>query len=124
MWCGGPVSYTVYRSTDPAFEPWPLVVLVDDAESAARSSMNFLWTTFTRFDPARDMQARKTELIHGHPARTPPIVIDARMKPSYPEELFCDPETRETVDRRWNEYFPGGGVEMGRSDLGHLTPPA
>lgn len=109
---------------DPAFADWPLVVLVDDAKAAARSSMNFLWTTFTRFDPARDMTARATELIHHHPALTPPIVIDARMKPDYPEELFCDPETAATVDRRWKEYFPTGGVDMGVSDLGHLTPPA
>ena len=84
--------------------------------------MNFLWTTFTRFNPARDLYAANTELVHHHAAMTPPIVIDARMKPDYPEELFCDPETAETVDRRWSEYFPKGGVEMGRSDLGHLTP--
>jgi len=106
---------------DPAFEGWPLIVLVDDAEMAARSSMNFLWTTFTRFDPARDLVAAKVELVHNHAAFTPPIVIDARMKPDYPEELFCDPETGATVDRRWKEYFPAGGVEMGDSDLGHLT---
>ncbi|MDG1049835.1 MAG: UbiD family decarboxylase [Planctomycetota bacterium] len=106
---------------DPAFEDWPLVVLVDDAEAASRSSMNFLWTTFTRFDPARDLCAKEVKLVHHHPSFTPPIVIDARMKPDYPAELFCDPETAATVDRRWSEYFPGGGVEMGDSDLGHLT---
>jgi len=38
-----------------------------------------------------------------------PIVIDARMKPSYPKELVCDPETARTVDTRWKEYFPGAG---------------
>ena len=84
--------------------------------------MNFLWTTFTRFDPARDMHARSVDLVHHHPSFTPPIVIDARMKPSYPVELFCDPDTAATVDRRWKEYFPNGGVEMGDSSLGHLTP--
>ena len=89
---------------------------------AARSAMNFLWTTFTRFDPARDMHARSVDLVHHHPSFTPPIVIDARMKPSYPVELFCDPDTAATVDRRWKEYFPDGGVEMGDSSLGHLTP--
>jgi 3-polyprenyl-4-hydroxybenzoate decarboxylase len=85
-----------------------------------RSSTNFLWTTFTRFDPAADFQARSVDLVHNHPAFTPPLVIDARMKPSYPEELFCDEETAATVDRRWSEYFPDGGVEMGDSDRGHL----
>ena len=105
---------------DPAFDGWPLIVLTDDARRATKSAANFLWTTFTRFDPARDLVGRKVELIHHHAAFTPPLVIDARMKAWYPEELFCDPETAATVDRRWREYFPEGGVEMGDSARGHL----
>ena len=109
---------------DPAFADWPLLVLTDDAERAAKSSINFLWTTFTRFDPAADMHARRTELVHNHPSFEPPIAIDARRKPGYPAELFCDEETAATVERRWREYFPpgapGGSVEMGDSDRGHL----
>ena len=103
-----------------AFRDWPLVVLVDDAARAAKSAQNFLWTTFTRFDPGRDVLAREARLLGTHPAFEPPIAIDARMKPDYPEELFCDPDTSATVSRRWSEYFPGGGVEMGDSDRGHL----
>jgi hypothetical protein len=38
----------------------------------------------------------------------------------YPEELMCDEETAETVTRRWEEYFPSGGVQMGDSAAGHL----
>lgn len=98
---------------------WPLVVLTDDARRATRSSINFLWTTFTRFDPAADITAARVELVHHHPSFTPPIVLDARMKPSYPEELFCDDATSATVDRRWKEYFPAG-MEMGDSGAGHL----
>jgi hypothetical protein len=105
---------------DPAFADWPLVVLTDDAPRAARSSVNFLWTTFTRFDPAGDLYAREVELVAHHASFTPPLVIDARMKPSYPEELFCDEATAKRVDERWSEYFPAGGVEMGDSDRGHL----
>jgi 3-polyprenyl-4-hydroxybenzoate decarboxylase len=105
---------------DPAFDGWPLIVLTDDARRATKSAANFLWTTFTRFDPARDLVGRSVELIHHHAAFTPPLVIDARMKAWYPEELFCDPETAATVDRRWREYFPEGRVEMGDSARGHL----
>ena len=32
------------------------MVLTDEPERAARSSMNFLWTTFTRFEPAGMVQ--------------------------------------------------------------------
>ena len=87
---------------------------------SARSEANFLWTTFTRFDPASDIVARGTELRGNHLSFESPLVIDARMRPDYPEELFCDSETAATVDRRWAEYFPNGGVEMGDSDRGHL----
>ncbi len=104
---------------EESFADWPLVVLADDAERATRSSMNFLWTTFTRFDPASDVHAARVELIGNHPSFTPPVVIDARMKPSYPEELFCDPDTGAQVALRWREYFPRG-VEMGDSARGHL----
>lgn len=107
-------------ATDPAFADWPLVVISDDARRATKSCANFLWSTFTRFDPASDMHGKRIELIHHHAALTPPLVIDARMRPSYPEELFCDEDTASTVDRRWSEYFPGGGVEMGDSDRAHL----
>ena len=43
-----------------------------------------------------------------------PVVIDARMKPSYPKELFPDAEVVERVDRRWKEYFPGGMEQVER----------
>ena len=104
----------------PALADWPLVVLTDDAARATKSVINFLWTTFTRFEPAADLHGRQVSLIRSHPSFTPPVAIDARMKPWYPEELFCDPETAEKVTRRWKEYFPDGGVEMGDSDRAHL----
>ena len=101
-------------------EGWPLVVLTDDAERATRSATNFLWSTFTRFDPSADVHAASVELTGSHPSFHAPVLIDARRKPGYPEELFCDEETRSLVDRRWKEYFPAGKVEMGDSDRGHL----
>jgi UbiD family decarboxylase len=109
-------------ATHPAFAGWPLVVLTDEPRRAAASPINFLWTTFTRFEPAADVHAAATALVRHHVSYTPPIVIDARMKPWYPQELFADEATAATVSRRWKEYFPGGGVEMGDSGTGHLTP--
>ena len=95
-------------------------MLTDDARRAAKSDMNFLWTTFTRFDPASDFTAANVELVKNHAAFTPPVVLDARMKPWYPEELFCDDDTAKLVESRWSEYFPGGQVEMGDSFQAHL----
>ena len=112
-------EFAARLARDPAVEGWPLIVLTDDAERATRSATNFLWSTFTRFDPASDIVASNTELVSGHVSHTPPVVIDARVK-GYPEELFCDEETAATVEERWSEYFPEGGVEMGDSDQAHL----
>jgi UbiD family decarboxylase len=104
----------------PAFAAWPLVVLSDDAARATRSDMNFLWTTFTRFEPAADITAADQRIVRNHVSYAGPIVIDARMKPWYPKELCCDPDTARLVDGRWGEYFPARKVEMGDSERGHL----
>jgi 3-polyprenyl-4-hydroxybenzoate decarboxylase len=103
-----------------ALEAWPLVVCVDDAAQATRTDTRFLWTTFTRFEPAADLFATRTRVVRHHLVHEGCISIDARFKPTYPDELFCDPDTAATVSRRWREYFPAGGVEMGDSDAGHL----
>ncbi len=106
----------------PALADWPLVVLTDEPERAAASAINFLWTTFTRFEPAADLVAGERMLVRNHVAFAPPVVIDARLKPGFPRELFCDPKTAERVTKRWSEYFPGG-VEMGDSDRSDLDSP-
>jgi UbiD family decarboxylase len=92
---------------DPAFAQWPLVVLHDDA-SVARSSKDFLWSTWTRFEPASDIYAAETQVIRHHLAYTGPIVIDARLKPGFPKELIVRDDIAALVDRRWREYFPQG----------------
>jgi len=104
----------------PAFTQWPLVVVSDEPERAARSDMNFLWTTFTRFEPAADIHAADRRIVRNHIAYTAPVVIDARMKPWYPKELSCRADTANLVSRRWREYFPSANVAMGDSERGHL----
>lgn len=103
----------------PAFAPWPLLVLVDQARATTASTTSFLWTTFTRFDPAADISAAEERIVGGGVSRSGPVVIDARLKPGFPGELFCDEDTAKQVTARWNEYFPDG-MAMGSSDMGHL----
>jgi hypothetical protein len=92
---------------DPAFADWPLVVLHDDA-GVASSASDFLWATWTRFEPAADIHAAETTVRRKHLSYRAPIVIDARMKPGYPDELIVRPDIAELVERRWREYFPRG----------------
>ena len=104
----------------PAFAAWPLVVVSDEPARAVRSDMNFLWTTFTRFEPAADVHAADRRIVRNHIAYTAPVVIDARMKPWYPKELSCRDDIADLVTRRWQEYFPSRQVTMGDSERGHL----
>lgn len=90
-----------------AFSEWPLVILHDDA-SVARSAADFLWATWTRFEPASDIYAAATTVERHHISYRAPIVIDARMKPGYPAELIARPDIAALVEKRWREYFPNG----------------
>ena len=88
-----------------SFADWPLIVLHDDA-GVANSTTDFLWSTWTRFEPAGDVYARETNVVRHHLSYRPPIVIDARQKPSLPDELVVREDIKEAVDCRWREYFP------------------
>jgi len=107
-------------ASHPAFRGWPLVVLTDEPRRAAASAMNFHWTTFTRFEPAADIHSAGSRVVRHHVVHEPPVLIDARRKPTFPKELATDPDTAALVSRRWREYFPGGTVEMGDSDRAAL----
>ncbi len=104
----------------PAFAGWPLIVVSDEPERATRSDMNFLWTTFTRFEPAADIHAASQRVVRHHIAYEPPIVIDARMKPWYPKEVTCRPDDGRDRHAALEGILPGGSVEMGDSERGHL----
>ena len=92
---------------ESVFADWPLVVLHDSAD-VARSSADFLWATWTRFEPAGDIHAADTQVHRHHLSYKGPIVIDARTKPGFPKELVVREDIADLVDRRWSEYFPKG----------------
>lgn len=87
------------------FADWQVVVLHDDADFA-KSADKFLWATWTRFNPATDVYARETTVNQHHLSYHAPMVIDARMKPWYPDEVVVREDIKKLVDSRWNEYFP------------------
>jgi UbiD family decarboxylase len=116
VFCGGCLvieGSTYTEETDQAarlagervFADWPLVILHDDA-GVARSSPDFLWSTWTRFEPAADTYAANTNIVRHHLSYQSPIVIDARKKPSLPDELVVRDDIKKLVDERWREYFP------------------
>ena len=96
------------------FAKWPLLILVDDLKKTTKSIPAFLWTVFTRFEPASDIHSKGQKIHRHHISYSGPLLIDARMKPSYPKEVVCDEETAERVTKNWSSYFPEG-MEMGDS---------
>ncbi|MEM8677910.1 MAG: UbiD family decarboxylase [Planctomycetota bacterium] len=77
---------------------FPLVILVDDSEFAARAFDNFLWSTFTRSDPAVDIDGVGAFVQDKHWGCTGSLVIDARVKPHHAPQLTEDPEVSARVD--------------------------
>lgn len=80
------------------------VFLVDDSEDTIRSDHDFIWSVFTRFEPAGDIYA-STKLIRNHPAFYPPIVVDCRMKIWYPPLTEADSKTIRKVDDRFGRLI-------------------
>ncbi|GAB4333354.1 MAG: UbiD family decarboxylase [Desulfobulbaceae bacterium] len=85
---------------------WPVVVLVDSVREATRDMQEFLWTFFTRFEPAADIHGADQSIRRFHVGLTPPIVFDCRMKPWYTDILEVDTPTRELVDRKISTMIP------------------
>ena len=86
---------------------WPVVVLVDDSSAATVNLKEFLWTFFTRFEPAADIHGASKDVRRFHVGLSQPIVFDCRMKPWYPHVLQVDEATRKLVDSKIGRIFPG-----------------
>lgn len=81
-----------------AIEGFPLVVLVDDAEFAARTLSKFLWVTFTRSDPARHVHGIGAFVADKAWGCTGSVVIDARVKPGHAPALEEDPAVTARIE--------------------------
>jgi UbiD family decarboxylase len=87
-------------------QDWPVVLLVDDTREATVNLQEFLWTFFTRFEPAADIHGATSAVVRFHVGLREPIVFDCRMKPWYPEVLEVDPATRQKVDDKMQDLLP------------------
>lgn len=87
-------------------EQWPVILMVDDSSAATISIKEFLWTFFTRFEPAGDIYGNKPESRRFHTCLTEPVVFDCRMKPWYPPVLEVDAETKKKVDEKMADIVP------------------
>jgi 4-hydroxy-3-polyprenylbenzoate decarboxylase len=92
-------------SPEEAINKFPLVVIVDDSQFASQSLGNFLWVTFTRSNPAADIDGIGAFIENKHWGCTGALVVDARLKPHHAPPLEPDAEVTRRVDR----LFAAGG---------------
>jgi UbiD family decarboxylase len=85
---------------------WPVIILVDNSLEATGTMQEFLWTLFTRFEPAADIHGAATTVQRFHVGLTPPIVFDCRLKPWYTDVLEVDEATKTLVDQRIHSLLP------------------
>ncbi len=98
-------------SASDAICDFPLVVLVDDSEFATRCLDNFLWVTFTRSNPALDIDGIGAAALHKHWGCKGSLVIDARRKNHHAPPLVEDPAVTARVDALFAQGGPLCGLE-------------
>lgn len=85
----------------PADHPlnrFPLVVIVDDSDFVSASIDNFVWTTFTRSNPAADIYGLGAATIARHWGCRGSLVIDARTKNHHAPPLIENPALVRKVE--------------------------
>jgi 4-hydroxy-3-polyprenylbenzoate decarboxylase len=83
-----------------ALSGFPLAVLADDAEFLSAHPGNFLWTAFTRSDPARDLDGTGAFMEDKHWGCRGSLILDARAKPHHAPALEPDPAVVRRVEAR------------------------
>ncbi len=108
----GPSCTSGRNSADPVMESFcleleesgslpdglPLVVVVDDSDFTSRTLNNFLWTVFTRSNPASDIYGVDSFTHCKHWGCRGTLVIDARVKPHHAPPLVEDPVVVRRVE--------------------------
>jgi 4-hydroxy-3-polyprenylbenzoate decarboxylase len=89
---------------------FPLIVIVDDAEFTGRTLNNFLWVTFTRSNPAADVDGIEAFTEQKHWGCRGSLVIDARIKPRHAPPLVEDPQVVRRVEALGAAGGPLAGI--------------
>jgi 4-hydroxy-3-polyprenylbenzoate decarboxylase len=91
-------AFCRFFGKDDPLNRFPLVVVGDDSEFAARTLNNWLWTTFTRSNPASDIYGVGADTVARHWGCIGALIIDARRKPHHAPPLVEDPAVEKRVD--------------------------
>jgi 4-hydroxy-3-polyprenylbenzoate decarboxylase len=82
-----------------------IIVLCDDANFVAKNINNFLWVTFTRSNPANDIDGVLSFTLNKHWGCRGPLIIDARIKSHHAPTVEKNGDIEKKIDR----LFTKGG---------------
>lgn len=85
-------------STSGPISRFRMIVVVDDSAFVCESLRNFLWVSFTRTNPASDIDGVGAFTHNKHWGCRGPLVLDARIKPHHAPVLEEDPEVVEKIE--------------------------
>ena len=95
-------SFSVHDSINS----FPLIVIADDSGFTSANMGNFQWITFTRSNPALDIDGIRAAIRHKHWGCEGSVVIDARVKPHHAPPLIEDPEVSRRIDTLATQGLP------------------
>lgn len=93
-----------------ALAEFRLILVVDDPRMVAESIGNFAWVTFTRANPATDVDGVGAFVEHKHWGCRGPLVIDARTKPHHAPVLEEDPAVVARLEQLAAKGGPLAGI--------------
>ncbi len=94
----GDAHFVEHFTPSDTINAFPLVVIVDDSDFTTRTLNNFLWTVFTRSNPAADISGIGSFTEQKHWGCRGSLVIDARIKPHHAPPLIEDPAVTKKID--------------------------
>ena len=94
----GNIQHFCESYTEDSWKGLPLVVLVDNSSFTAQTLNNFLWITFTRSEPAKDVYGVGSFTKDKHWGCAGALVIDARLKTYQAPPLEEDADVLKRVE--------------------------
>jgi 4-hydroxy-3-polyprenylbenzoate decarboxylase len=91
-------SFAEFYDASAPINRFPMIVIVDDSDFASASLRNFLWTTFTRCDPAEDVDGINVLPAQKHWGCRGSLIFDARRKPHHAPELVEDANVVKRIE--------------------------
>jgi len=81
-----------------------LLIITEDAFWMAQDFNNFIWATFTRTNPAKDIEGVDSYINNKHWGCKGPLILDATIKKHHAPAVVKDIEVEKRVDVILNKY--------------------